>query len=381
MAKTEAKFEETHHYGGEAVVKFYPGMHGYFVTDPKLGYKHKRMGGGTSITGMLAKGQGLMLYPMYEMRKYLKNYFRSTTVEEFFDAPMNLDDLLKAGTQAHVKKSDRGKSVGTDAHAWVEEYVREAMRVQEKLKLKDAEEVSLNREAYDKEFKCPEILEVEELHAVLRRSYIDIFKASKPTSIDEYRKLSKALFADAEIQEALHTEATMLRQSITAAKEWFDRHDVYVHGTEDTVYSREYGFCGKYDIDITVRCSRKCEWCYLNKPLDKRVEFAQSHKDGEDHVFEGRYIADFKSTNESTEAPKGIYKEYLTQCAVYEIGKTEEFPDIKYDGHLILNGSKNNGTFNSHFSFSADRSRRMVELLVELKELDYEAKQEMKASA
>jgi hypothetical protein len=55
-------YEESKHYvndpAGPAVVRFYPGMHGYFVTDPVLGKKNARTGGGTSLTGTLAKGPG-----------------------------------------------------------------------------------------------------------------------------------------------------------------------------------------------------------------------------------------------------------------------------------------------------------------------------------
>lgn len=386
--KPSANYDESIHYNGEASVKFYPGAHFYSITDPghldpKTGkpapFKNKRAGGATSLTGLMNKGQGLMLYPMYEMRKYLKNFFRSTTIEEFFDSPISLDDLLKEGTQAHVRKSDRGKSVGTDAHAWVEGYLREGLRVQEKLGLKSVEDIVANKEAYDKEFNVPEILTVEELGVKLRQSYIDIFKAAKPTNIDAYRALSKSLFADAEIQDALHTEATMLRKSTSAALEWFKIHVVFVHGTEDTVYSRKMELCGRYDADLTVRCSGKCNWCYLNGDEEKVINII--NEESPEFVFDGRYITDFKSTNESNEAPKGIYPEYLAQCGIYDLAKTEEFPDIVYDGHLILNGSKNNGTFNTHYSFERERNRQWGLLLADLKEISYEAGKEIKASA
>lgn len=396
-AKQSTNFEESIHYGGEATVRFYPGAHYYAITDDKMRLKAKRAGGATSLTGVMGKGPGLMLYPMYEMKKYLKNYFRSTTIEEMFDSPMSLDDLLKEGTQAHVKKSDRGKSVGTDAHAWVEHYLIEALRVQEKLGIKSVDDLVAKREEYDKEFKPPEIISAEELGLRLRQSYIEIFKASKPKTIDEYRKLTKALFNDSEIQEALHIEATMLNLSTTAAKGWFDIHDVFVHGTEDTVYSRKMRICGKYDADLSVRCSSKCNWCYLNGDEKKIVDVLNEL--GEDHTFTGRYITDFKSTNASTTAPKGVYPEYLAQCGIYDLAKTEEFPEIKYDGHLILNGSKNepkrdaNGNpvsqvkgkpyspFNTHFSFERERNREWGLLLSQLKNIMYEAEKEVKASA
>lgn len=379
MSKPSTNFEESLHYGGSVSVKFYPGAHYYAVTDPELGLKAARMGGATSLTGMMNKGMGLMLYPMYEMRKYLKNFFRSTTIEEFFDSPMSLDDLLKEGTQAHVKKSDRGKSVGTDAHAWVETFLIEGLRVQEKLGLKSVDDIVANREAYKAEFVFPEIFTVEELGVKLRQSYIEIFKAAKPKSIDEYRKLSKLLFADAEIQEALHTEATMLNLSTTAAKAWFELHDVFVYGTEDTVYSRKMQICGKYDADLGVRCTDKCNWCYLNGNEEKVINIL--NEEGADFAFTGRYITDFKSTNESGEAPKGIYPEYLAQCGIYDLAKTEEHPEILYDGHLILNGSKNKGTFNTHYSFERERNRNWGLLLADLKEISYEAGKEIKASA
>lgn len=379
MAKPSTNFEESTHYGGQAVVRFYPGAHYYSITDPEMGFKGQRAGGATSLTGMMNKGQGLMLYPMYEMRKYLKNFFRSTTIEEFFDSPMSLDDLLKEGTQAHVKKSDRGKSVGTDAHAWVETFLIEGLRVQEKLGLKSVDDIVANREAYKAEFVFPEIFTVEELGVKLRQSYIEIFKAAKPKSIDEYRKLSKLLFADAEIQEALHTEATMLNLSTTAARAWFELHDVFVYGTEDTVYSRKMQICGKYDADLGVRCTDKCNWCYLNGNEEKVINIL--NEEGADFAFTGRYITDFKSTNESGEAPKGIYPEYLAQCGIYDLAKTEEHPEILYDGHLILNGSKNKGTFNTHYSFERERNRNWGLLLADLKEISYEAGKEIKASA
>lgn len=396
-SKPSSNFEESTHYGGEATVRFYPGAHYYAITDDKMKLKNKRAGGATSLTGVMGKGPGLMLYPMYEMKKYLKNYFRSTTIEEMFDSPMSLDDLLKEGTQAHVKKSDRGKSVGTDAHAWVESYLIEALRVQEKLGITSMEELLAKKADYDAEFKCPEIPSVEELGIRLRQSYIEIFKASKPKSIDEYRKLTKALFADSEIQEALHIEATMLNLATSAAKGWFDIHDVFVHGTEDTVYSRKMQICGKYDADLSVRCGNRCNWCYLNGDEEKIINVLNEL--GEDHTFTGRYITDYKSTNASSSAPKGVYPEYLAQCGIYDLAKTEEFPEIHYDGHLILNGSKNeperdaNGNpvsripgkpyspFNTHFSFERERNREWGLLLSQLKEIMYQAEKEVKQSA
>jgi hypothetical protein len=411
MPRKPAAFEESKHYNGQATAKFYPGAHYYKVDDEYtnedgklITHKGQRMGGGTSLTGVMAKGPGLMLYPMYEMRKFLKQWARTNTLEDILSSPYSFEDILKEGTLAHTRKSDRGKSVGTDAHAWVELTLREMLRVQEvKANFEQAlqsgnigQDERTDFES-DSQFVYPDIPEVEEIAVILRRSYIEVFKALKPANVDDYMKLPKLLFQDAEIQQALWTEASMLHRSTTAAKAWFELHGIYVHGTEDTVYSRKLQVCGKYDADISVTCSEKCNWCYLNGDEQKVIDVLNEF--GKDHKFTGRYIADFKSTNASTSAPKGIYPEYLAQCGVYDVAKTEEFPEIVYDGHLILNGSKNKITnedgspmlnpktkqplqpFNTHFSFERERNCAWAITLADVKEFIYDSTKEVEGSA
>lgn len=348
--------EETLHYGGEAKVKFYVNAHYYAIDDPKhpdgplVG---ARMGGGTSLTGTMAKGQGLMMYPMYEATKLLRAYFRQTTVEELVDGEVTINDLLEKATKAHVKKSDRGKNVGTDAHAWVEEYLKRLM---------------VSQDGKTK-FEAPEIASVEDIATILRRRYLEIANDLKPSKVDDYRLLPKLLLQDIDIQEAMWTEAVMLQKSTQAAKEWMDLHKIHVHGVEGTVYSRKMRVCGKFDSDISVTCTKKCGWCYRN-----------GNPNLPEKDYTGRYMTDFKSTNASTEAPKGIYKEYLAQCGVYVEALLEEFPDRHYDGALILNGSKNNGTFATHFSFNLERDREWARTLVKLRDFLHESGQEIKAS-
>ena len=356
----------TKHYGGEATVTFKPGAHGYWVDDPKHpeGPKvNQRTGGGTSLTGTLSKGQGLMQWPMWEMSKYLNTFFESTTLKDIIDEPdYTVASILKAGRDQHTKKSDRGKSVGTDAHAWVEEWSN--TKIAERKTGEPQPE--------------PDIPDVADIADTLRTGYIRVINDLKPKNIDEWKRLPKLIFKEIEIQEAIWTEASMVRQSILGAKAWLDMHDIVVHGTEDTVYSRKLFVCGKYDGDWSVTCSEKCGWCYKNGliPTDKKP-------------FTGRYIVDFKSTNASSEQPKGIYPEYLAQCAVYEAAIIEEFPDRDYDGYLILNGSKKPATdkagneyplFNTHFSFNNEAWRRWAVVLAENKELIYAAGKEMKES-
>lgn len=363
----QKNYEESLHYNGEASVRFYPGMHGYFVTDEKLGLKNKRTGGGTTLTGTLAKGQGLMLWPMWEMNKYLKKFLETTTIKDLIDKEdLTVEAILKAGRDAHTQKSDRGKSVGTDAHSWVEAWSRAKMASQET----------------GETFVEPEVPTVDDIAKILRASYIRIINDLKPKELDDYKRLPSLFAKEIEMQEAIWTEATMVRQSIVAAKAWLDLHEVYVHGTEDTVYSRKLFVCGKYDGDWTVSCTKKCNWCYTNA-AEGTVGF--KNKD-----FTGRYVVDFKSTNASQDSPKGIYPEYLAQCAVYETALIEEFPDRKYDGYLILNGSKvpfvdkktgqEYPQFNSHFSFNNEQHRRWAAILAENRELIFAANKEMKES-
>lgn len=353
-------WEVTKHYGGEATVTFKPGAHGYWVDDPKLEKKNARTGGGTSLTGTMAKGQGLMLWPMWEMNKYLKNFLEKTTLQELIDREdLTVEAILKAGRDAHTQKSDRGKSVGTDAHAWVEAWSKAVM----------------NNEPE------PEVPTVSDIVETLKAGYLRIINTVKPKDVDQFKTLAPLFMKEIEIQEAMWREATMVRQSILGAKTWLDRHEIAVHGAEDTVYSRELFVCGKYDADWSVTCTKKCFWCYRNiSPTADEVP-----KD-----FTGRYIVDFKSTNASNEQPKGIYPEYLAQCAVYHIAVVEEFPERHYDGYLILNGSKVPAVdkktgqeyplFNTHFSFDTENHMAWARNLAELKEQMYKANQEMKVS-
>lgn len=380
MSKPAAEFEESKHYGGVASVKFYPNAHFYSVTDPEwvnpkdptnpngsvkfTPLVNKRIGGATSITGVMAKGQGLMLYPLYEGIKFLRNYFGSTTVADFVDNPETINDLLKLVAGAHVKKSDRGKSVGTDSHAWVQLYL-EAHR--------DAAKAG-------KPFVAPPIADTEEIAVVLRRNYLQVINDIKPKTFEQYASIPKLILKSIAVEEAIWIEAEMIRKSTSAAKAWFEMHDIVVHGVEDTIYSRQLLSAGKYDADLGVLCTKKCNWCYRNGDLSKPEE-----------DFDGRYVTDFKSTNASTYSPKGIYSEYLAQCGVYDIGITEEHPEIVFDGHLILNGSKNeekeakDGTklpvFSTHFSFNREANCAWARCAAELKEHMYRGEKEIEASA
>lgn len=397
--KAAVKYEESHHYvddpNGSAIVRFWPGNHSYKVwdkgyIDPLTGklspLEGVSLGGATSITGAMDKGEGLSYYYMYEMKKFLKQYFTSHSLADLIDEDVTLEEILKQGTDAHNKKSDRGKSVGTDAHWFVERYLIELKRVA------DSEEPT--------EFVVPEIPEAEEIMTMLRKSYITIINNLKPSSVDEYKRLPKLIIEDIAVQEAMWIEANMLRRSTQAAQQWLELHDIEVHGTEGTIYSRILLASGKYDADLSVTCSYRCGWCCFNGDVNLRnaalkeadPNFDKKMETGDLSEFtytkKSRCMVDFKSSNASQDFPKGIYPNYLCQTGVYDFGMHEEH-GIQYDAHLILNGSKDARVdkqgnefpvFSSHFSFDTKRNRDWALAAKQMKQFMWEGNQEVRRS-
>lgn len=358
----------TEHYDGKATVTFTPGNHQYRVDDPEgfdfkgkhYTYNNQRAGGATSVTGVMDKGKGLMMWPMWEMNKYLKKYFSENSLTEIIDNQFTIDDILKNARDAHVKKSDLGKSVGTDAHQYAEDYLL-ALEKSQKEKTK---------------FVAPPVPEIDDIKEILKKSYIHIIKTLKPETADDFRKLPELIKKDIDIQEQIHTEATMLIKSIKALKMWFEQHEIEVIGAEQNTYCRTASSkylpepvpqCGYYDATLKITCSDKCGHCYTNKVGEPTQE-----------TFTAIYIVDFKTTNSSSEFVMGIYPEYLPQCGVYDLGITEEFPDLQVDGHLILNASKQDGGFIPFFSFERERNREWACHLIAIKEMKWGATREVK---
>lgn len=395
----QVEVEVSHHYvndpNGAARIEFRPGNHTYKVwdpgyTDPNTGelkpLEGLQLGGATSVISAMDKGEGLSFYFMYEMKKFLKQFFASATIQDLMDDEQTLEQLLKEGTIAHTKKSDRGKSVGTDAHWFIERYLIELKRVQ------DSETPT--------EFVLPEIPEVEDIMLMLRKSYLTIFNNLKPQNTEQYARLPKLILADLAVQESLFTEATMLRRSTLAAKAWLEQHDIEVHGTEGTVYSRKMLKTGKYDADITVTCSYRCEWCCFNgnivlrnqalQEADANYNAKMAAGDLSEFTYKKtmRCLTDFKSSNASTDYPKGIYPNYLAQCGVYDYALREEL-GIEFDAHLILNGSKDAKVdkqgneypvFSSHFSTNTERNRKWAYVCNVMKEMMAEGDKEIRNS-
>lgn len=106
--------------------------------------------------------------------------------------------------------------------------------------------------------------------------------------------------------EPINPEAML---SFLAFKQWWNSHpDISVVKTEQVVYSRDQDYAGTYDMLLQVG--------------DKLV------------------MGDFKTTNISKHAPKGIYPEYFLQVAAYSMAHMEEFPQDVIEDIVIINASK-----------------------------------------
>lgn len=93
-------------YNGAHTVDFKEKSHRYYVD------KQLKRGVTTTISKVVAKS-GLMLWPMYEALKLLETRLPVITLKD-----------LKDAEQAHIKRRDSGADVGTEAHAMVEDFLK-----------------------------------------------------------------------------------------------------------------------------------------------------------------------------------------------------------------------------------------------------------------
>jgi len=121
------------------------------------------------------------------------------------------------------------------------------------------------------------------------------------------------------------TDENHLCEALDAFKSWYNNHDIEVIDLERIVYSREYDYCGKFDALLKI---------------DGKV-----------------FVVDFKTSNPSREFQQGVYPENYAQTGGYDIALTEEFPNIKIDGHAIINLSKKTGKLNIDYSYDRQENR------------------------
>lgn len=96
-----------------------------------------------------------------------------------------------------------------------------------------------------------------------------------------------------------------LKEAVEKFLGWVDKHKVTFLKSEQQVFSKKYLFTGTLDFI-----------CKIDGKL---------------------YIGDLKTSS-------GIYPEYLVQTAAYRFARTEEFPEEKYTGQLIVRIGKD-GSF------------------------------------
>jgi hypothetical protein len=121
---------------------------------------------------------------------------------------------------------------------------------------------------------------------------------------------------------------------------WLCDHNVRFIASEQRVLSREWMVCGTMDGDALVdSCGQPDCSCARYAPFkDKRL------------------VVDYKTSN-------GVYSSMFGQMAVYRKAKVEEFPDIKYDGSVLLRiGKDEKHEFESFFTLSDDEYHQHLTL-------------------
>lgn len=98
----------------------------------------------------------------------------------------------------------------------------------------------------------------------------------------------------------------IIREATERFVAWVEEHKVRFLASEQMVYSRRYNYVGTFDFICTMQ----------DKP--------------------GLFMGDLKTSN-------GIWHEYLLQTSAYRYARTEEFPDEKYVGQLIVRVGKESG--------------------------------------
>lgn len=107
------------------------------------------------------------------------------------------------------------------------------------------------------------------------------------------------------------TDMNNIISAIEEFTEWFEENDVEIVEVERIIYSKQYDYAGRFDALLRIN---------------------------------GQLIMiDFKTSNPSRDFAHGIYPENFSQLGGYDIAYTEEFPEVKIDGHGVINLSKKSG--------------------------------------
>jgi hypothetical protein len=196
---TQTLVEHIKMYNGEVDMMFYPNSHAYRITDPAYKRVKERMIGNTTVMAVINK-PALQEWPMKEALKFMKVFCAE-------DRPYTQAELLEQfelAAKAYKAKQQRGRSVGTAAHDWIETYFK-AMKAGSTL---------------------PEL----------------------PGELtDETDAKGNRLYTDEQIEES-----KMVRMALSGFLQWVSENDIEVVDVERFVYSRKYGFCGKLDSILKI---------------------------------------------------------------------------------------------------------------------------------
>lgn len=92
-----------------------------------------------------------------------------------------------------------------------------------------------------------------------------------------------------------------VRNGVEAFLQWVNENHVEFHCSEIKIYSKKWEYAGTLDFEATVNGKRM--------------------------------LGDIKTSS-------GIYDEMFFQTSAYQIAREEEYPELKYEGHIIVNCKK-----------------------------------------
>lgn len=192
-------------YGGEVTVVFRPeSRFRYVITDPVKELSQARIRGVTTVLGDVLDKPGLRLWPRDMMAKAVFGVKLVDKVPTYFKkeallkpnvaySEEDLQAFLTESYNAHTRRSDRGKDIGTMVHSFVEGFL---------------------------------VGEFQELSE-------ELVTAAYPDMEDEYKK------------------ATV--KAVNGFVSWWDSlEDKEVLGVENMIYSREHKFSGTYDLKAKI---------------------------------------------------------------------------------------------------------------------------------
>lgn len=238
--------QETFLYDGKVKLEFNEGNHRYKVFDEENGVADYRPGV-TSILNILDK-PALKGWAAYMAAKSFREAVARAVAEGTPITDLWLENAAKTASDAHMTYSDKAKDVGHVIHAIIEQYLKGKM---------DA-------------------------------GYTP-----------DYSMMDNLSEADKQLGRTLYLEF----------QKWYESSGLTCIGSEQTLYSRQYQYCGTFD-------------CLFETPQG------------------GIILGDVKTTKRTVNAQNGIYDEYVAQLGAYAQAWEEEHPGQRVADLMILNPDK-----------------------------------------